>query len=56
MILSISSQMGLTKLHSQKIWIIDSGDLSQKSHLGEFLRLILNKKSFNAIALWKFLK
>ena len=52
MILSNSSQMGLTMSHSQKIWIIDSGNLSQKSQLGEFLRLILNKKSLNAIALW----
>ena len=27
----------------------------KKSQLGEFLRLILNKKSLKAIALWKFL-
>ena len=35
-ILSNSSQMGLAKSHSQKIWIIDSGNLSQKSQLGEY--------------------
>ena len=34
-ILSISSQRGLTKSHSQKIWIIVSGTFWQKQHFGE---------------------
>ena len=46
--------MGLTKSHSQKIWIMDSGTSSQKAQFGESLRLILNKKSLKAIFMKNF--
>ena len=40
-----------SKQTNKQTWVIDSGNLLQK--LGEFLGLILNKKSLKAIVLWK---
>ena len=51
-----ASQIGLTISQLQRMWEAVSGTLSHKAQLGEFFLLILNKKSFKAMASWKNLK